>query len=88
MKSLILIATLIASTNAFSQTGATKARAAVLPTSAQARDTVKTAKKEEAPCADTKEDVLKKIEEKKKEQASLNKGFSLQGNTDTGCSIK
>ncbi len=85
MKSVLILALLIVSTNAFSQT---KARNAVLPASVQAHDATKGAKKEEAPCADSKEDVLKKLEEKKKAQASANKGFSLQGNTDTGCSIK
>lgn len=40
----------------------------------------------EAPC-DSKEDVLKKLEEKKKVQNSAVKGFSLQGG-DTGCSVK
>jgi hypothetical protein len=38
-------------------------------------------KKEEAPC-DTKEDILKKLEEEKKKQ----KPFSLQGG-NTGCSV-
>lgn len=88
MKSSLVLALLIVSTNVFSETGTTKARAAVLPASVQAHDTIKGAKKAEAPCADSKEDVLKKLEEKKKAQASANKGFSLQGNTDTGCTIK
>ncbi len=41
-----------------------------------------------APC-DSKEDLLKKLEEKKKAAAASEKpkGFSLQGG-DTGCSIK
>lgn len=44
--------------------------------------------KAEAPC-DTKEDLLKKLEEKKKAEAEAAKpkGFSLQGG-DTGCTIK
>lgn len=44
--------------------------------------------KVEAPC-DTKEDLLKKLEEKKKAEAEAAKpkGFSLQGG-DTGCTIK
>jgi len=88
MKSLIIMAILISSQNVFSQTSTTKARAAVQPKSVQAQDSVKADKKAEAPCADKKEDVLKKIEEKKQALAAANKGFSLQGNTDTGCSIK
>jgi len=40
----------------------------------------------EAPC-DSKEDLLKKLEEKKKEQEEHKKGFSLQGG-DTGCTLK
>ena len=39
-----------------------------------------------APC-DSKEDLLKKLEEKKKADEAKGKGFSLQGG-DTGCSIK
>lgn len=48
----------------------------------------KSAVKAEAPC-DSKEDILKKLEEKKKAEAAsaAPKGFSLQGG-DTGCSIK
>ena len=39
-----------------------------------------------APC-DSKEDILKKLEEKKKLQEEAHKGFSLQGG-NTGCSVK
>lgn len=48
----------------------------------------KAGKAAEVPC-DTKEDVLKKLEEKKKADAALAapKGFSLQGG-NTGCTIK
>lgn len=88
MKSILILAVLIMSFNGFSQTATTKARAKILPASVQGRDTVKPMKKDEVPCADSKEDVLKKLEEKKKAQAEANKGFSLQGNTDTGCTIK
>lgn len=42
--------------------------------------------KKEAPC-DSKEDLLKKLEEKKKAEEEKGKGFSLQGG-DTGCSVK
>ncbi len=42
--------------------------------------------KSEIPC-DSKEDLLKKLEEKKKAEAEKGKGFSLQGG-DTGCKIK
>lgn len=88
MKSTFVLGLILVSSNVFSQTSTTKAHAAVQPKSVQAQDTVKVDKKAEAPCADKKEDVLKKIEEKKKAQAAASKGFSLQGNTDTGCSIK
>lgn len=40
------------------------------------------------PCADSKEDVLKKLEEKKQEEANKGKGFSLQGNNEGGCTLK
>ncbi|MGZ3808062.1 MAG: hypothetical protein ACXVCE_08250 [Bacteriovorax sp.] len=43
--------------------------------------------KAEAPC-DSKEDILKKLEEKKKTEAEKGKGFSLQGGNTTGCSVK
>lgn len=39
-----------------------------------------------APC-DSKEDLLKKLEENKKMEEEKAKGFSLQGG-DTGCSVK
>jgi len=39
-----------------------------------------------APC-DSKEDILKKLEEKKKAEEEKGKGFSLQGGS-TGCSVK
>lgn len=39
-----------------------------------------------APC-DSKEDLLKKLEEKKKAESEKGKGFSLQGG-NTGCSVK
>ncbi len=39
-----------------------------------------------APC-DSKEDVLKKLEEKKKAESASGKAFSLQG-ASTGCSVK
>lgn len=39
-----------------------------------------------APC-DSKEDILKKLEEKKKLEEAAHKGFSLQGG-NTGCSVK
>ncbi len=42
--------------------------------------------KPEVPC-DSKEDLLKKLEEKRKAEAEKGKGLSLQGG-DTGCSIK
>ena len=43
-------------------------------------------KKAEAPC-DSKEDILKKLEEKKKAEEAAGKAFSLQGG-NTGCSVK
>ena len=51
-------------------------------------DSKKIAKTADAPCADSKEDLLKKIEAEKKAKEEAGKGFSLQGSKDTGCSIK
>ena len=87
MKKLAILSLMLVSVSAFSQT---KAVQAVLPKSAQMPTAQKAAPVvAEAPCADTKkEDILKKLEEKKALQAKANKGFSLQGNTDTGCTIK
>lgn len=87
MKKLVTLSLMLVSVSAFSQT---KAVQAVLPKSAQMPTAQKavSVKATEAPCADTKEDVLKKLEEKKALQAKASKGFSLQGNTDTGCTIK
>ena len=84
MKLVLILSSFIFSANVFSQTSTTK----VLPASVQGKNAVKPIKKAEVPCADSKEDILKKLEEKKKAQASLSKGFSLQGNNDTGCKIK
>jgi homoserine kinase len=90
MKKLVILSLMLVSVSAFSQS--TKAVRAVVPESAQIKKAKKAADTKaataEAPCADTKEDVLKKLEEKKQAQAKANKGFSLQGNTDTGCTIK
>lgn len=83
MKKLVILSLMLVSVSAFSQS--TKANRAVVPESAQI---IKDKKAAEAPCADTKEDVLKKLEEKKQAQAKANKGFSLQGATDSGCTIK
>jgi ribosomal protein L13E len=81
MKSLLILSMLVISSNVFSETKAVKA---VVPASAKTKKVeTKTA---EVPC-DSKEDVLKKLEEKKKAQAEAGKGFSLQGAKDTGCSI-
>lgn len=89
MKKLVILSLMLVSVSAFSQS--TKATRAVVPESAQINKAKKTADAKaataEAPC-DSKEDVLKKLEEKKQAQAKANKGFSLQGNTDTGCTIK
>ena len=41
----------------------------------------------EVPCKETAEEILKKLEEKKKEEASKGLGLSLQG-AKTGCSVK
>lgn len=90
MKVLAIVFVMIISTSTFAQT---KAKSAILPPSVQAADAKKqpkkleTAKSAEAPC-DTKEDVLKKLEEKKKESAMAGKGLSLQGATDSGCTLK
>ncbi|MBC7427995.1 MAG: hypothetical protein H7336_05245 [Bacteriovorax sp.] len=91
MKAVLVLSLMILSLNVYSQS--TKAVQAVVPESAQINKDHKKAKKEaakkvaEAPC-DTKEDLLKKLEEKKKASAESGKGFSLQGKTDTGCTIK
>jgi hypothetical protein len=83
MKKLITLSLMLVSVSSFSQS--TKATRIIVPESAQINKEKKIA---EAPCADKKEDILKKLEEKKQAQAKVNKGFSLQGNTDTGCTIK
>ena len=83
MKKKLIISLMLVSVSAFSQS--MKAKSAAAPSTVKI---VKDNKIEEAPCDDTKEDILKKLEEKKKEQAKANKGFSLQGGNDTGCSIK
>jgi hypothetical protein len=83
MKALAIFSILVFSSSVFSETKAVKT---VVPASVKkvpAKATVAA-----APCADSKEDVLKKLEEKKKAQAELGKGFSLQGAKDTGCSVK
>lgn len=77
---LFILGLVSLSTNVFSETKTTK--------KTEVKSTQTKAVVAEAPCADTKEDVLKKVEEKKKSQALVGKGFSLQGSTDTGCSIK
>ncbi len=84
MKVLLILSLTILSMNVYSETKAVKA---VIPESARIAKAYKERKAAEAPC-DTKEDVLKKLEEKKKASAESGKGFSLQGKTDTGCSIK
>jgi hypothetical protein len=83
MKKMMILSLMLVSISAFSQS--TKAKRAIIPESAQI---IKDKKAAEVPCADSKEDVLKKLEEKKQAQAKMNKGFSLQGATDTGCTIK
>lgn len=86
MKSILILA--LVSTSAFAQSsGQGKAATTFFPKSTQAHDATKKAKTAEAPCDDKKEDILKKLEEKKKEQAMAGKGLSLQGAKDTGCSI-
>ena len=82
MKKLLILSMILVSVPAISQTP--KAKAAFAPKTIVID---KDKKIEEAPCDDTKEDILKKLEEKKKEQAKANKGFSLQGGNDTGCSL-
>jgi hypothetical protein len=46
------------------------------------------AKTPEAPCAESAEEVLKKLEEKKKAEAKQGLGLSLQGSGSSGCTIK
>jgi len=50
------------------------------------KDENKGEKEVKAPC-DSKEDLLKKINEKEKVESEKGKGFSLQGG-NTGCSVK
>jgi hypothetical protein len=84
MKALAIFTFFVmSSTNVFSQTKAVRAIVPAHVNKVPAKTTPA-----EAPCADSKEDVLKKLEEKKKAQAQEGKGFSLQGSKDTGCSIK
>jgi hypothetical protein len=85
MKVFLILSLTVFSINTFSQT--TKAVREVIPESARMNNGKAAVKAPEAPC-DTKEDILKKLEEKKKASAESGKGFSLQGKTDTGCTIK
>ena len=92
MKNALILSLTILSLNVYSQS--TKSTQGVVPESAQKKKShmmvakKKAAKKAaEAPC-ETKEDILKKLEEKKKASAESGKGFSLQGKTDTGCTLK
>lgn len=91
MKLLIVVSLLFAfvSFMAGAKDDAKKAKSAQpAAKSAVATDT----KKAEAPC-DTKEDILKKLEEEKKAREAAKalgdkpKGFSLQGG-NTGCTVK
>jgi hypothetical protein len=77
MKCFLLIALTVCSYNAF-----TKEAKKIAP----AKKEIAKAATPAVPC-DTKEDLLKKLEEKKKLEAEKNKGFSLQGG-NTGCSVK
>ena len=86
MKVLMMLALVCLSTNVFSETKTSKK---IVPAKVvEVKQGQQKPVVAEAPCADSKEDVLKKLEEKKKAQAQVNKGFSLQGGNDTGCSIK
>ena len=42
----------------------------------------------EAPCAESAEEVMKKLEDKKKADAKKGLGLSLQGSATEGCKIK
>ena len=83
---LVILLSLVFSTNVFSQT--TKAKSAVVPESVRINQAAKNekAKAAEVPC-DSKEDLLKKLEAEKKAKAAQGQGFSLQGKKDSGCSI-
>lgn len=87
MKILVLISFTLLTVNSF----AAEKKAKPETKKAQAVTQEKSAAKAvaEAPC-DSKEDLLKKLEEKKKAQESAAKpqAFSLQGGGDTGCSVK
>jgi hypothetical protein len=81
MKYLILSMFLFFSYFACSKEGAIKDKKL---TNVKAASTIEPQKA--IPC-ESKEDILKKLEEKKKEAAEKAKGFSLQGGS-TGCSVK
>lgn len=84
MKTLILVSMMIVSFTACSKEGDKKVETTKAAESSKA--TVLDPKNPAAPC-DSKEDILKKLEEKKKAEAEKGKGFSLQGG-NTGCSVK
>jgi hypothetical protein len=84
MKILVLVLLVILSFNACA-----KEKSKVVKKTAKKAEVKEEASKTakaEAPC-DSKEDVFKKLEEKKKSEAEKGKGFSLQGG-NMGCSVK
>ena len=85
MKTRLILSLMLVSVSAYSQSMKAQAKPKATTTSPKV---VIEEKASEVPCDDTKEDILKKLEEKKKEQAKANKGFNLQGGNDTGCTIK
>lgn len=81
MKNLMMISLLILSCEVLAKDKvATKAKVAIK------KNETKAMAKVEAPC-DSKEDLIKKLEEKKKAEGAASKAFSLQGG-DTGCKVK
>jgi hypothetical protein len=87
MKTSILLMTLVFSVNTFAQTAATISAVTVANAAKKKNKKEAVKAKAAAPC-DTKEDVLKKLEEQKKAASEdKTKGFSLQGG-NTGCSVK
>lgn len=81
MKALVLISLVIFSFSACSKEAEKK-----VESKKTAEVKKEAATKDGVPC-DSKEDLLKKLEEKKKSEAEKGKGFSLQGG-DTGCKVK
>lgn len=84
MKNLLLLILIFSSLGVFSKEEKIIRKSKKKNTEMKITDKHKT--KAEIPC-DSKDDLLKKLKEKEKENSEKAKGFSLQGG-DTGCSVK